>query len=167
MLFGEFTQLKRHSFPVAMQSTLRLRSLASAAQRSRNTVVPSRLPRPFAMNLIRRRFKDDKRSETATAAVEAPAGAEEESAPPPKPKFNHGYLIFNPAAGQENPVSSSRPAQPGASLAVVLHQDSCTWWPLSACQGLEHSLNQSSHAAFVSILPQQLHVHRACSLTVF
>lgn len=90
-----------------------------------------------------RRFKDEKRADspaqavelldalTAEAPAEAPAGAQEDAAPA-KTKFNHAYLIFNPAAGQENPVSS-RLCQAGThgrraplGMASLLHSECCT-----------------------------------------
>jgi hypothetical protein len=55
------------------------------------------------LSLIRRRFKDDKR-EAVAAPQKAAAPADAVEGAPAKAKFNHGYLIFNPAAGQENPV---------------------------------------------------------------
>jgi hypothetical protein len=55
------------------------------------------------LSLIRRRFKEDKREAVAAPQqAAAPADAVEEA--PAKAKFNHACLIFNPAAGQENPV---------------------------------------------------------------
>lgn len=91
-----------------MQSTLRCRAPDVGY---RNTISPARL------SLIRRRFKEDKREAVAAPQkASAPADAVEDA--PAKAKFNHAYLIFNPAAGQESPVG-------GGNIVHALHK--CEW----------------------------------------
>lgn len=62
----------------------------------------ARCPRPVTLTskrFTRRQFKAD--SAEAGAKDAAPAVEDTE----PAAKFSHGYLIYNPVAGQENPVS--------------------------------------------------------------
>lgn len=89
-----------------MQS-LRVRS-TPASSIKRSFVAPQvarpRVARPVPVI----RFQGDKHAAPSAPAVEQKQQEEEQQhEAPPKPKFNHAYLIFNPAAGQENPVSGT------------------------------------------------------------
>ena len=75
--------------------------LNPSAHKGGTTVVPTHVARHVP--LIRRRVKGQKPA--SAVAQQATAEQEEKVQGPPKPKFNHAYMIFNPAAGQENPVS--------------------------------------------------------------
>lgn len=76
--------------------------LNPSAHKGSTTVVATRVARHVP--LIRRRVKGQGKPSSAVAQ-QATAEQEEKVQGPPKPKFNHAYMIFNPAAGQENPVS--------------------------------------------------------------
>lgn len=72
-----------------------------AALRTRSSTVPTRLPRS-APTLSRRRFKGE--GAPAEAAPSGEHAQQDTAAPRPKPRYKNAHLIFNPAAGQENPV---------------------------------------------------------------
>jgi hypothetical protein len=133
-----------------MQSTLRTPSPA-AAYRSRNSVVSTRLPRP--RSTVMRRFKgaDSPAQAVEAPAAEAPAGAQEDAAPA-KAKFNHAYLIFNPAAGQENPVSvadNARLADLARQLQRICRAHVQVQAPKPSCPLHFNALHRASRATNV------------------